>query len=193
MPPPGADGSGEAAVKRWRDRAERARNHTPMLRAFADWINKVTLDDFDESREFDDVFAGFPPLAQSTIDKRLREHGGFARKSRKDGLAGNFTKKALKVQASFLSVGGIKPLIDTGLTRNSARAVVDSETSIEWSARGTLLPHMTGSYSPEGRPPRRNPTVFEVTRDGERTLKPEAAKKLAAMLDAWISDGKVLR
>lgn len=175
------------------DRAARVLDQTPMLKVFADWVNKVTLDDFDESHEFGDVFAHFPPLAASTIDARIRKHGGFARKSRKDGLAGDFTKKALKVQSSFLSEDGIKPLIDSGLTRTSARATVDSKLSIRWNARGTLLPHITGSFSPEGRPPRRNPTVFEVSSSGKPDLKPAAAKKLADMTAAWISDGKVAR
>lgn len=176
-----------------RDRAARTLDQTPMLKVFASWIDKVTNDDFQESHEFGDVFANFPPLAQSTIEARLREHGGFARKTRRDGMAGDFTKKALKVQREFLAPSGIKPLIDTARAMNSARTVVDSKTSVRWNAVGYLLPHMTGSQDPEGRPPRRNPTVFEVSWSGAPELKPAAAKKLAAMTSAWISTGEVKR
>jgi hypothetical protein len=175
-----------------RERAARCRDLSAPLKVFGAWIDKTTNDDFQESHEYGDVFAKFPPLADSTIERRIGRHGGYARKTRKDGKAGAFTKKALGIQKSFSATNGIKPLIDTAAMMNSARTTLADKTSLQWSALGRLIFHMTGSLSVPGRPPRRNPTVFEVDSSGVATLKPKAQEKLNVLIGEYIASGKVV-
>lgn len=181
----GADGTNDiaSAAKRMADRAKRAGDLSPVLKVFGAWIDKTTNDDFQGSHEFDGK--AFPALAASTIDARIARHGGFKRTS-----GGKFTKGALKKQTAFSASGGIKPLIDTAVQMNSARTTMDGKNGLKWSAVGRLMFHITGSLSIVGRPPRRNPTVFEVT-DGVARLQPKAQAILQGMVSTYIMDGKV--
>lgn len=182
----GADGNDAAsAAQRMRERAARALNHTPALKLFAAWATKVTDDGFQISKELDG--APFPALAPSTIAQRLSEAGALKKsKRRTSGL----TKKSEQRYRAMTAPGGMKPLVKTARMRNSQRMQATGKNGLEWSAIGYLAPHITGSASPEGRPPRRNPTVFSGAGD-TLTLKPKAREKLNAMVSSYIETGKV--
>ena len=183
---PGADGGGGAreAAQRMRDRAKRMRDHSPALKVFGQAIDKLTSDGFRGQKELDGE--RFAPLAPSTIEARIRAKGGSKRTGR-----GTLTKGASKKRAAMSAPGGMQILQITGLQKNSARTTVTAKNTATWSAIGRLLPHMTGSASPEGRPPKRNPTVFDVGRDGKAKLKPRVAKMLREYLTNYIETGKV--
>lgn len=158
------------------ERAKRLRDHTPALKIYAEWVRKATDDAFQNSRELDGT--PFPALADSTIEDRVRTTGG--------------KRKSKKKEAAMRAPGGIKPLIKTGRMRNSQRAEVTGTNALRWSAIGYTGPHVTGSLSKPGRPPRRNPTVFEGNiRDGSARLQERAMAKLRDMVASYVETGKV--
>lgn len=174
----GADGSGAAeAAKAMRERAERMLNQTPVLKVFAAWATKQMDDSFQSSKTFEGE--PFQPLAESTIEQRMRDAGAGASKR---------GKKSQAKRAAMQAPGGIKPLVKTARARNSQRMQARGKNGLEWSAIGYLQPHMEGAKN--GRPPQRNPTVFNV-KDGELTLKPRAMEKLQKMVAEYIDTGKV--
>jgi hypothetical protein len=183
---PGADGSGGAreAAQRMRDRAKRLRDHTPALRVVGETIRKLTDDGFQNSRELDGE--AFKALQPSTIASRLRGNKGANKRTR----AGVLTKGATKKREALLAPGGMKILQITAVQRNSQRATTTGKNKLAWSAVGRLLPHMTGSEDNK-HPPKRNPTVFDVGRDGKPKLKPRVAKILHDAITSYVETGKV--
>lgn len=164
-----------------RERAERMRDIEPACRVFGAWLQKQVDDGFAMSREFSGEL--FPVLATSTIDARIRRHGGFKLQKR----SGLLTARAARTQAKFRAPGGIRALIDTGRARNSQHTVAHS-SGLRWSAVGYLGPHMTGGAN--GRPPRRNPTPFE--RHGRAwALAPSAHDRFRRAVAAYVIRGTV--
>lgn len=186
MSPPAADGASgpTAAAQRMRDRAKRMRDHTPALKVFGETIRKLTDDGFQKQAELDGQ--AFPPLAPSTVEARIAAKGGNKRTKR-----GSLTKGAVSKRAMLSAPGGMKMLQITGVQRNSNHVAITGKNQLTWSALGRLLPHVTGSHSPEGHPPKRNPTVFDVGRDGKPKLKPRVAKLLHDMVTSYVETGKV--
>lgn len=183
-----ADG-GAAAAKRMAERAKRVRDMSRPLKVFGAEIVKATDDSFRNSRGVDG--APWPKLAESTIIARhLRRKGGRPKGfSRKRG--GRLTESARDTRAKAISSGaGIKPLVDTGRMRNSQNTKVTGRNTLVWSAVGYMGPHITGSTKRPGRPPMRNPTVFEGTGANAR-LKPQFGERLTKLLTTWVETGAV--
>lgn len=175
----GHDGGdlGEAS-RRMFERAERLRNLEPAFRVFGAWLEKRVDDGFQSSREFDGT--AFPPLAESTIDSRIRRVGGFKTQKR----SGLLTAGAARKQSKMRAPGGIKILVDTARARNSQHTATWSN-GMRWSAVGYLGPHMTGGKDL----PRRNPTPFEKV-GGKWRLASSAAQRLMQTLTAYVAIGK---
>lgn len=190
----GSQGGAEAA-KRMLDRAQRMRDHSVPLKVFGAEILAATERAFQASQGVDGT--PWPPLAASTIIARhLKRAGGrpkgFKAKHRgKGSQRGHLTDSArLTRMEAVLSGAGIKPLIDTGRMKNSQRATLRGARAMIWSAVGYMGPHITGSEKRPGRPPMRNPTVFDNHGDGAR-LKPAFAKRLTDLVRQYIETGAV--
>ena len=164
-----------------KERAARVRNLAPALKVFAEEIHKATDDAFDKSRTVEG--AAFKRLAPSTLEARGRRVKGGKAKSRKIGTKGRLTPGARKAREA--AAGSHKPLVDTSRARNSQRAKVGGGNSIRWSAVGYLEPHIKGLGVPQ-----RNPTVFDVPKNGKPVLKPAFAARLTKVVRTYIETGK---
>lgn len=175
------------AAQRMRERAARLRDHTPALKVLGQEIDKLTSDAFSKQQELDGD--DWPALAESTIEARLRNIGA-ANKLTKKGV---LTKGALRERVKRRAPGGMKMLEITTVMRNSNHAVITGKNELTWSAIGRELPHITGEWGSilSQRPPKRNPTVFDVARDGKPALKPRVAKLLHDYITSYVETGKV--
>lgn len=146
-------GTGDA-IARLEGLAARARDLSPALRDVARDVEKRTDDAF--RRSVSPEGEAWPDLAESTKAQRLAR--------RKETRGGGKGKKGKAKVAALLSglgnPGALRPLVDTGRMRNSSHAEVSGPTSVRWSAVGYMGPHMAGGKN--GRPPKRNPAVFEL-------------------------------
>lgn len=167
------------------------------LKNIAQEIEKRTDDSFRYSRsQFGEPFK---PLAPSTVAGRIRKLRGANRRNK----AGKLTAGAHRMREKLTAPGGMKPLIDTARMKNSQHVVVDSPTSIRWSAVGYLGPHMTGGQrnGKLGMPPQRNPTVFVKSGGGDFDFlggasagwKLDASMSLyfTRAIDTYVRTGKV--
>lgn len=188
---PGSQGGAEAA-KRMQERARRARDLSVPLKVFGEEIIKATATAFQASRGVDGE--PWPALAASTIIARhLKRKGGrpkgFSAKHRRGSVRGRLTDAAkLTRMDAVLSGAGIVPLVDTGRMKNSQRAALNGRNTLVWSGVGYFGPHITGAKN--GRPPRRNPTVFDG-HGADARIKPAFAARLGTLIRAYIETGVV--
>lgn len=152
----------ELAAAQMRARMAKARNFQPVLKRIGADIVKETDDGFQNSKS--PKGEAFPPLKESTILGR----SGVRKRA----------KRSKKFRAQLLAPGGAKPLVDTARARNSQFAKAGPK-GVTWSAVGYLLPHMVGNA--RGRPPKRNPTVFELGPTGWK-LVPRLSRKYSRMI-----------
>jgi phage gpG-like protein len=166
---PGADGSytpGEAAAKM----AARIRNITnlkPLMDAQAKLFQSATDAAFKAQRS--PAGESWPKLAQSTLDARKRAAKGG--KSR-DTL-GRFTGNAA--------------LYRTGTMRRTTKYVGDVST-VRLQTVDYMTPHQVGNA--QGRPPKRNPLVYERA-GGQLVLAPQFARQFRDAFIAYVETGKV--
>jgi len=143
----------DETIQKLKAKSARLKDMTPAFKAFGSFLEKGTDDCFQNSADWDGN--AFDDLAVSTIDARIAKAGGFKRTK-----SGKFTKGARKKQAAMAATGGIKILVDTARARNSQHTEA-SKDSLKWSAIGYIGPHITGSETVVGRPPKRNVSPFE--------------------------------
>lgn len=165
------------AIKSLRAQAKRMDDLTPMFKQFGRFIEKQVDDCFDRSEDWDGN--AFPPLAESTIEKRV----GSLKAANKKTKSGKLTKGAQALRAKLTAPGGIKPLIDTARARNSQHVEVDKQWCI-WTAVGYLGYHFAGNE----RLPARNVSPF-ILSGSEWILHPRAAEQLDALIKKYVTVG----
>jgi phage gpG-like protein len=137
-------------------RAAAMRDLTPALNNVAAEIDRMTAQAFTDQES--PAGAEWPGLADATLIARLRQRKSAYRKA----VGGKKSKRtpAQRRQAVLDSArsADFKPLVNTGRLRASARAKV-AGGAIIWSIAAYGPPHMAGGKG--GRPPLRNPSVFE--------------------------------
>jgi hypothetical protein len=168
----------EQAAARMAARAGALNDMTVPFTEFGAWLDKQTDDCFQYSRDFGGE--PFKPLAQSTIESRIRRLKGARRTVGKTGI---LTAKSAAFQRDLRAPGGIKPLVDTGRARNSARSVA-SKVRLRWSAVGYLGYSMDG----HGHPPKRDPSAFDRV-GGKWRLHPRAWTQLRKLVLAHAQGG----
>ena len=182
-------GSDEAAA-RLLERAARARDLAPVMRVVAAEIDRETDTAFRSSTS--PFGEPFPRLAPSTAAARAAKLPGANRRSKKSGqLTAGARRKRTEAAASY-AAGAPKiftPLIDTGRARGSAHATADA-TGVSWTAVGYLGPHIMGSKSPPGRPPKRNVSVFQMQGGVLRPI-PRIQSLLLSGVARYVSTGRV--
>jgi hypothetical protein len=164
----------DQAIANLKKKSAALHNLEPAYKRFAAEIVKKTDDSFQDSRGYDGE--PWPPLAESTIERRI----GSLKSANKRGKSGKLTKGATKMRDKMRAPGGIKPMIDTGRARNSQHADT-SRDGVEWSAVGYLGYHMTNHIVATVR----NPTPFYW--DGSAwKLRDSAMKSLGTHLRTHI-------
>lgn len=192
---------------------------TPPLRVVAAELEKRTDDALD--RSMSPAGEAFPPLATSTVIARARKQKSFSRKGKGSNrlTRGARAKRATAILFNMGAgpLGGTpfaRALIDTGRLRKSQRARVVGQ-HVEWSAVGYLGPHITGGTGvagatgsrntlvrqvlsqfkdfqrTAGRPPKRNPTVFEL-RAGDWHLNESMARYTHRVVHHYVMTGEVV-
>ena len=172
-------------------RAERMHDLSPVLAEFGEKI--VERIDANLNGSVDWHGKTFEPLKPSTIAHRIRKLPGANRRNRKGKLTAASRKKrrayaTLYEQESAAGRGGaiIKPLVDSGVMRNSNHVDPPDATSFEWSAIGYLGFHMAGTT----RMAARNPTPFEY--DGHQwKLNDEMQEKFNETIRKYMIDGEM--
>jgi hypothetical protein len=131
----------------------------PALSDVAREIEKRTDDAF--RKQVSPAGERWSDLAHSTRVSRLRKRKGVWQKvtGTKKGERARVTD-ADQAASMLAKIEAVKltPLVDTARARNSQHCDVTGPTSLQWSAVGYLLPHMSG----EPDLPKRNPCVFEL-------------------------------
>lgn len=192
-----ADGL-EQAEQRNVERTKRLRDLSPAFKFVAAEIEKETDDAFAQSKS--PAGEGWPTLAESTRLARKGAKKLEARLNRRT-TSGKLTKAAFKGREKFASRGVAitsigeakvfgKPLVDTGRMRNSVRVRVHKKYLV-FSAVGYMAPHITGSLNQPGRPPKRNPTVFEIAGGNIRPI-PRIHDLIVRTLGTYVRTGKVV-
>lgn len=180
----------DEAQRRMQERAARMKDLSPALRVVAADLEERT------DRAFRDLKspAGeiWPTLAPSTQLARAAKLPGAKRRSKKTG---KLTKGALHKRAAGIAgyqFGGaetFKALVDTGRMRGSVRVRVKRH-SLEFAAIGYMGPHITGSTKRPGRPPKRNPTVFERAASGQLEAIAPVMSLLMRSITFYVSAGE---
>ena len=158
------------AIAMLRGKADRLQDLAPAFKQFGAFVEKNVDDCFDQSRNWDGK--PFPPLAESTIEKRI----GNLKAANKRTKSGELTKGAKALRDKLRSPGGIKPLVDTARARNSQHSVADAE-SIIWSAVGYLGYHFEGNE----HLPARNVSPFNLDGQGWK-MHPRARAELDRLI-----------
>jgi hypothetical protein len=171
----------EEAIKALRAQAERVEDLTPAMKVFGRYVEKNVDDCFDQSRDWSGV--PFPPLAESTIERRI----GSLKAANKRTKDGKLTKGSQRLREKLLAPGGIKPLIDTGRARNSQHTDAEPD-GIVWTAVGYLGYHFEG-YGILAHLPARNVSPF-VFRAGDFSLHPRARQKLDEIITGYVMRGE---
>lgn len=194
MAPPAEGGIHVAADlsaqrKRLASMESRLRDLTPALKVIAQEVELRTDDAL--ARSASQEGKQWPALRRSTLEARARRSSAAARRRQKRSpgrlTAGAKRKRAAMVQAYRVGApSAAKALIDTGRLRTSQRARVVGQT-VEWSAVGYIGPHMVGASN--GRPPKRNPTCFEL-RGLEWALNAPMALYIAQKVRAFVMTGR---
>lgn len=183
----------DKAAERLLERAARARDLTPATQVVAAEIDKMTDDAFRHSRS--PAGEVFPRLAPSTVAARAAKLPGANRRNKKTGQltagARGKRKGARDVYNAHIPGGPrlFTPLIDTGRARNSAHATGDA-TGVSWTGVGYLGPHITGSQTKPGRPPKRNVSVFHVS-GGILSPLPKIEALFLSSIGRYIETGRV--
>lgn len=165
------------ALKSMRAQAARMNDLTPVFRTFGRFVEKQVDDCFDRSEDWDGK--AFPPLADSTIEKRV----GNLKAANKRTKAGELTKGARALQSKLRSPGGIKPLVDTARARNSQHVEVD-KLFCTWTAVGYLGYHFAGNE----HLPARNVSPFVLV-SNDWVLHKRAHAQLDALIKQYVTDG----
>ena len=171
-------------------RAARMRNLAPALRVVAAEIEQRTDDAFRDSKSpYGELW---PKLAPSTLLSRAAKLPGAKRTGKAGGLTKGAQRKREKAISAYnAGTGGIfKPLVDTGRMRGSVRVRVRGN-ELEFAAVGYMAPHITGSLSRPGRPPKRNPTVFQRAASGELMAIPSILALLLRTVSRYVQTGQV--
>lgn len=160
-----ADDSLRRATENAKLRAQHMRDLTPLMRSQALKWQRATERAFQQSRS--PAGDQWPPLAPSTIASRIKTQDKRERGRRT----------------------GYKPLIKGGTLNITLRYIPESAT-IKVSAVPYLAPHVTGSYKRViGRPPKRNPLVYERV-GGKPALAPDFAKRFRDAFIKYVEDGR---
>lgn len=199
--------AGEIAA-RLSARAAALRDVRPVLAGIAAEIDRLTAEALSSSRRVDGL--PFPDLADSTKVGRLRQRKSLFKKAGKLSKAereainaelyGRLHQNIYVRRARALTVGPaatsarakrreqilaaakaarFKPLINKGRLRASARARVVGNTTIRWSVVDYGVPHIVGG--PNGRPPKRNYSVFTL-RGGAWLIEPKLAAEIVSRI-----------
>lgn len=169
----------EYAIQKLREKSERLQDLTPAFKQFGAFVEKNVDDCFDQSRNWDGE--PFPPLAESTIEKRI----GNLKAANKRTKSGELTKGAKGLRDKLRAPGGIKPLVDTGRARNSQHVAADAD-SIIWSAVGYLGYHFEGNE----HLPARNVSPFIFDASGGWKLHPGARQQLDQLIINHVMRGE---
>ncbi len=184
-----AEGLAEAD-KRMQERVRRLADLSPALKVVAAEIEKQTDDAFRKSTS--PFGEQWPRLAPSTIAARAAKVPGANRRSKATGklTRGAYAKRqaaAEKYKAGASNV--FKPLVDTGRMRNSVHVAVRGNELV-FTAVGYMGPHITGSQNVEGRPPKRNPTVFQLAGGVFKPI-PSILSLLLRTVGRYVATGRV--
>ncbi len=182
-------GSDEAAA-RLLERAARTRDLSPVMRVVAAEIDRETDQAFRSSRS--PFGEQFPRLAPSTVEARAAKLPGANRRGKKTGQLTKGARDKRATASAAYAAGQAKiftPLIDTGRARGSAHATADAN-GVSWTAVGYLGPHIMGSKSPPGRPPKRNVSVFQM-QGGYLKPIPRIQSLLLSSVARYVSTGRV--
>lgn len=169
----------DQAIASLRAKAERMRELEPALKVFGRFLEKNVDDCFDQSRDWDGV--PFPPLAESTIEKRI----GNLKAANKRTKSGGLTKGAKTLREKLRAPGGIKPLVDTARARNSQHTESGPE-SLLWTSVGYLGYHFTGNE----HLPQRNVSPFVFINSNNWRLHPRAKDKLHDLVSQHVMRGE---
>jgi hypothetical protein len=169
----------DRAIESLRQKAERMRDLGPALKVFGRFVETNVDDCFDQSRDWDGT--PFPPLAESTIERRI----GNLKAANKRTKSGELTKAAKTLRDKLRSPGGIKPLVDTARARNSQHTDAGPESLI-WTSVGYLGYHFTGNE----RLPQRNVSPFVFLNSNNWRLHPRAKVKLHEVVTQHVQRGE---
>jgi len=161
-----ADGtSPRDAADRMLLRAKHMQDLTPLMRSQATKWQRATERAFQQQRS--PAGEKWPTLAPSTIAQRIGSQDKRHRGRR----------------------SGFKALIKTGRLNTTLKYIPESAT-IKVSAVDYLGPHVTGSKKKIGRPPKRNPLVYDRV-DGKLVLVEPYGSAFRAAFIKWVEEGRV--
>jgi hypothetical protein len=178
------------ADKRMQERVARLADLSPALRVVAAEIETQTSNAFQRSQS--PFGEQWPALAPSTQAARAAKLPGANRRSKSTGklTRAAYLKREKAVADYQAGKSGIfKPLIDTGRMRNSVHVNVRGN-ELEFTAVGYMAPHITGSLTKPGRPPKRNPTVFQMVGGAFQPI-PNVLSLLLKTVGRYVATGRV--